>query len=237
MNRQLIKHKRIGLVLLTLLLGCYFDANAFNTGKPPSQSISIESTVLAPNESYAGRSQGEWAASWWVWAFSMSEENSPLRDATGRLCATNQEGDVWFLAGVKGGGRVARTCEVPAGKAIFFPLITTLFYANGACKERMADVAASNDPLEYADFELDNVVIHDAAQHRQNSGGCFPLNPTENENPNSGRLATTDGYWIMLRPLPPGEHELKFKAAFNKPGEYFGQMKQDVVYHLRVLAP
>ena len=37
-----------------------------------------------------------------------------------------QSGSVWFLAGIFGGGSATRTCAVPAGKALYFPVLNSV---------------------------------------------------------------------------------------------------------------
>jgi hypothetical protein len=90
---------------------------------------------VIPRESVAfGKTYGDWAAAWWQWALSMPPTNSPLYDTAG--CGGGQTGldgntgPVFFLGGkycVAGSsctpGVVTRACTVPAGKALFFPVV------------------------------------------------------------------------------------------------------------------
>ena len=69
-----------------------------------------------------GKTMGEWSASWWQWAFAIPEGRNPLLDPDGTFCAENQRGPVWFLGGVLGNGTVERSCTIPAGKHILFPV-------------------------------------------------------------------------------------------------------------------
>src|SRR5262249_35380232 len=47
-----------------------------------------------------------------------------LSDPTGAGCGVGQFGPVFFLVGAGGGGAATRDqCRVPAGKALFFPLV------------------------------------------------------------------------------------------------------------------
>ena len=48
-------------------------------------------------------------------------------------------------------------------------------------------------------------------------------------------LAVAAGYWIMLAPLPVGEHTIHFTASVDNP--LFGQFEVDVTYHLTVGVP
>ena len=65
---------------------------------------------------------GQWATNWWNWITSIPEENNPVGDETGEKCTIGQKGPVWFLPGTSG-GKLERTCTVPAGKALFLVLL------------------------------------------------------------------------------------------------------------------
>jgi hypothetical protein len=82
---------------------------------------------ITSNKTYA-----ELGAEWWQWAVQAPAADSPVLDTTGAMCRVGQQGPVWFLAGILGGGEantpLVRTCEIPPGKAIFFPVLNS-FYA------------------------------------------------------------------------------------------------------------
>lgn len=86
--------------------------------------------AIPPGESVFGMSQGDWGAAWWQWAMSMPisfDEVDPIihpfNDPTGEACGNGQgDGPVFFLAGTWI-GPVERRCKVPAGQALFFPII------------------------------------------------------------------------------------------------------------------
>src|SRR5262245_64466360 len=71
------------------------------------------------------------SAQWWQWILGIPVGANPGlddgSDQTGRACAVNQSGPVWFLAGTFTGGPVTRVCNVPAGRALFFPLVNTTY--------------------------------------------------------------------------------------------------------------
>src|SRR5262245_38045217 len=76
----------------------------------------------------AGQSYGRWAAEWWQWVLGIPAAVNPLTDTTGAQCAQRQVDTVWFLAG-SASGPVVRSCTIPAGVSLFFPLINTFFGA------------------------------------------------------------------------------------------------------------
>ena len=61
-------------------------------------------------------------AKWWKWVLAIPASQNPIFDQTGADCGLGQNGGVWYLAGTTGGA-VTRTCTIPAGKSIFFPII------------------------------------------------------------------------------------------------------------------
>src|SRR6266571_4753392 len=65
----------------------------------------------------------ELSAEWWQWAVSIPTSVNPQTDKTGEDCMVGQRGATWFLAGVFGGGTATRTCSIPQGTMLFFPVI------------------------------------------------------------------------------------------------------------------
>jgi hypothetical protein len=65
-------------------------------------------------------------AKWWQWALSIPVFENPLLDQTGEKCMVGQRGPVWFLVGNFGGGDTTRSCSIPEGKRLFFPVINSV---------------------------------------------------------------------------------------------------------------
>jgi hypothetical protein len=83
--------------------------------------------------SISSRAQGEsellanLTAQWWQYAISVPASVNPLLDARGANCMVGQRDPIWFLAGdFLVGGTVNRTCAVPAGEWLFFPIINSV---------------------------------------------------------------------------------------------------------------
>ncbi len=72
-------------------------------------------------------------AQWQQWALSLPNDVNPLVDTTGALCGVGQRGPVWFLAGTFFGGTVIRTCTVPEGTTLFFPVINGFAFNTPGC--------------------------------------------------------------------------------------------------------
>jgi hypothetical protein len=78
---------------------------------------------------------------WWQWAFSIPVDKSPFFDKTGANASVNNNGPVFFLAGIFGAqepsfpgtvGSAHRSITIPAGTTLFFPILNTEFDNIGA---------------------------------------------------------------------------------------------------------
>ena len=103
------------LVVTTLLLGTASSVLAGGGNEHKAQ-------VFPPQSHPYGHSYSEWSAAWWQWAYSIPVGVNPILDSTGENAAVGQDGPVWFLAG-NYGGETVREVSVPAGKALFFPIM------------------------------------------------------------------------------------------------------------------
>lgn len=88
--------------------------------------------VLDPSAKVLGKTLGEWAEKWSLWAYSTPSATNPIVDETGAFCDVGQSGGVWFLAGSFFNKPVVpytRTCTVPRGKYILMPILSGLSFA------------------------------------------------------------------------------------------------------------
>jgi hypothetical protein len=194
--------------------------------------------VIPPEAKVLGKTYGEWGDIWWNWAVQFPPEMSPLLDTTGEFGTLGQEGQVWFLAGVGGGGSAERTLTVPAGKFLFFPLVNTFFAAEGTEEKERADVNAFIDGVSLLEASLDGVPLRDLFRYRAESpeGGFVLTLPTDSNlfgaPAGDYKPAVSAGYYLLLAPLSVGEHELHFRAVVGDPDE--PDFEVDVIYHLTV---
>jgi hypothetical protein len=84
-------------------------------------------------------------AEWWQWALSIPTKVNPLLDTNGGNCMIGQRGSMWFLAGTFGIDMVTRTCDVPEGKALFFPVINQInFNTPGVCGQSQKNLTVKD---------------------------------------------------------------------------------------------
>jgi len=189
--------------------------------------------IVPPDAPVEGHTQGEWSSRWWQWAGSFKYQDSPVADRTGALCDRKQTGAVWFLAGTYGTQRTTRTCKVPKGKYLFFPLVNYVIFppastaCSSTCCDHYADTArAATDAPADLILEVDGKRIANLDTYRQVSPACFDLGALATP-PSRVFPSAANGYYAMLRPLPPGKHVLNFGGRL--PG-----MSQAVTYTLYV---
>lgn len=183
----------------------------------------------------------ELANKWWQWAFSATDAESPVRDETGKNCSFAQRGEIWFLAGGYGSSHIARECHVPLGKKLFFPVVNMVFYPrvpenSYTCSEAMADASLNNETAYDLFAELDGAPTPRTNIVRARSTQCFDIFamlPSHNK-PYAAYPSATDGFWVLLDPLPSGRHVLKFGGRYSNAGVPFGKMAQDIEYVLYI---
>jgi hypothetical protein len=191
-------------------------------------------TIAPPNAKAYGKSYAEWSAAWWQWALSLPADQNPFFDGAVPLegeegdeggcanIANGQEGPVWFLTGVfNASGQAVRICDVPAGKALFFPLINTEcstieappFYGED---EEALRACVRDIIIEDMFAEIDGVQIADLESYFAESP-LFTFSLPENDvlglGPGEGQ-SVSSGYFLMLPPLSAGEHVISFGGTY-----------------------
>ena len=238
-KRRLILIFGVCLVLMMLTCGSWVQADDHDDHR----------ALIAPIYTMPeGQTYGRWAAEWWQWALGVPAATNPLLDLTGANCAQRQVGDVWFLAGSwYNAGHVERTCEVPAGKSLFFPLINGGYGAflsdppETRTEEYVRAAAACTVPAQISVWIDDFKVPRPQHFFTGESGSLSPLfnlqlapgNIYGDETliPELLLSPTAEqGYYLFVKPLPPGQHTIRWVATGCQPGA-----SQDITYHLTVV--
>jgi serine/threonine protein kinase len=168
-----------------------------------------------------------YAALWWKWAMERPVSASALIESPFFDVTEGQEGEVWFLGSPF--GSTTRTVSIPPDKFLFFPMLNaessslekgSPFWAETA-EEQGALAAYFVDHAADLVCEIDGELIPKPFSYRFESQQFTFEAPTPwifgDPNANMGGLGTStgDGYYIMLRPLAPGQHILRFGGAFQ----------------------
>lgn len=224
------------------------------------------------------RPLSELTAEWWQWAYSIPQPYAiipggasytnqapfnPLLDLTGASCMAGQRGSVWFLAGTPGNigsATVTRSCAVPAGVSIFFPVIAfsninTPGCPSGTAPMDVKDLQAAFPPVIASVTSL-SVTVDGAnvtrtlaklvqsppfelafpAQNTFGPAACNASNPPPNYPLPAGIYSpvVAEGYFVWLPPLPPGGHTISFTGA-SAATNVFGANVQNVAYSITVV--
>lgn len=181
--------------------------------------------LIAPAKPLAGTSQEEWSKRWWRWALSFEDDEGPVADPDGSQCGAGQSGPVWFLAGTYGTARTIRSCHVPAGKTLFFPLVNVITVqpededeSCASLKQRAARATQSPSALL---LDINGRRFNGLAAHRQVTKRCFHVFNDDDT------LAAANGYFVAYGPLKPGRYTLNF-------GGILPDLSQAVTYTLDV---
>jgi hypothetical protein len=200
-----------------------------------------ESLVYPPGSMPFGLTYGEWTAKWWQWALSTPSNEFPVEDLTGEKCSINQSGPIWFLAGTPGGS-AERSCSIPAGKAVMFPIINVRCdYASDPAAKTESDLRTcakgDQDLVTHVEAAIDGVPITNLEQYRVQSP-LFELQLVDDNPiglPPGKTEAISDGWWIIMKPLSPGNHEVSFKGVLlDVTTTSTTNFATDVLYHLTV---
>jgi hypothetical protein len=206
--------------------------------------------VLPPDSHPFDASYGQWAARWWKWAYSIPVSVNPLFDETGAQIATGQSGKVWFLAGVINvSGTAERTGTIPAGKALFFPILN--YEADNLCPPivppldpaGLRALAKSNiapiNPATGLEADVDGRPIRDLKDFHEKSPVFSVTFPDNNVfqffgcNVPAGTYTpfVDEGYYVMLKPLSVGQHTIHFHGDIPAPVNF----SLDITYHITVV--
>ena len=207
------------LVVISLIVSptvSYSSPSALTNGR--SNGVEIFTTDATPY----GLTYGEWTARWWQWAYSIPSDVHPAYDDSGEYCAEGQSGPVWFLAGTYE-HPAERHCTIPAGKAILFPILNSEcsyveFPGLNTEKELRQCAKQIQDSVVHLEASIDGTPISGLEQYRVQST-LFNLTLGQNnilELPaNTNTQAISDGNWVFLKPLSPGEHIIYFKGGLE----------------------
>ena len=223
--------KKIRLSIIALIVGIMVVAPLVAAAGNPNPG------VVPVNSNFHGKTYGDWSADWWKWVLSIPADRNPLYDdGTGKFTTKAQSGDVWFLTG-SWNGTTELNCTVPAGKAIFLPII------NNECsrvegqgkteKELRACTKAIIDNVTVKEATIDKRPLKNLNDYRVASRLFVFRLPIDNVLglPKGPSPSVSDGYWILLTPLSEGEHNIYIHGELLYEGSTF---KSEMNYTISV---
>jgi hypothetical protein len=198
----------------------------------------------------ASQSLEDLSAEWWQWESSIPNSVKPTQDSTGADCMVGQRGATWFLTGAGVSGTVTRSCAIPQGVTLFFPVIGSVnVNTPNICAQDANNIPVVTLRSQIAPFidgatklslKVDNRELKNLIQRVQSSVFAMAL-PEDNgfDAPCAAfggvpagvySPAVADGLYVDLSPLTVGSHTLEFHA--ENPGANF---ELNVTYNLTVV--
>jgi len=178
-------------------------------------------------------------ARYWTWALTQPTATNPLTDTTGQFCGQGQAGKTWFLAGTLSPQPVDRTCTVPTGKNVVFPVVNNGYFAfaDDPPDQRTetfvrSQVAFVKDQATAMKVSIDGRQLP-AQRIRYEESGLFSITlPGDNLLEKAAGFvldpSVDAGFYVHLDPLERGRHLIHFH------GEVPGVLTVDVTYRLTV---
>jgi serine/threonine protein kinase len=225
--------------------------NAYKNRAPSGTNV-IPNLVLPGDSRLNGKTYEQWAAGWLEWALQMPLTNSAgvihqTLDSDRFEVTASQTSNVWFLGGPF--GKVRRSCVIPSGKALFFPLFNVFisslesppFYGKTSV-DQAASALYFAGHIESPFCELDGRPISNLDDLRVLSPQVAVSVPTPWLQGDVGGkgTATVAGYFVFLSPLPPGEHILRFGGSIRLvyPQDSIDlDASIDLTYQIKVVEP
>jgi hypothetical protein len=219
-------------------------------------SLSTDDAVLPPDAQVLGLSMAQWSTKWWQWALSIPGMEHPLIDGSDADCSVGNSGNVWFLGAALGGIDDViidtRDCTVPQGTFLFMPVINvecSKIEGVGTNLEELRECANTDqDAVTILEAEIDGVPVANLDDYRVETDPLLfsfwlpednifdtiwgepdvPAGFYEDE-------AVGEGFYIMIRPLSPGEHTIHIRGVIpSEPGLPFGGFENEITYNLTV---
>jgi len=171
-----------------------------------------------------GRSLGQWADAWWVWAKSWEDGKGPLWSTDGQDCASGKQKDVVLIGGSYTNEPVYRVCRTHAGSRLFFPIFTSLrTQPRGDCKVMSQAVNQHVGEIDRMYLKVGATRSELAQLQASRVGTCAVLR----KRTGPPIAVAQEGYWFMTQPLGSGTYRLEF-------GGQWGNYRQDIVYEIQV---
>jgi hypothetical protein len=178
-----------------------------------------------------GKSYAEWSALWWQTIYSIPFDDNPLATGDCHAGSGGPNGQVAFIAAPLGPD-ISSVCSVQEGQAILFPLSS--FANDYPCPDPSFEPAPGQsledflregaealiDLVESVSLRIDGKEVRNLSRNRVGSDLFLidgdpsltaTFDPCVTGEP---QPAVSDGYWVMITPLPPGEHSLLVNVVF-----------------------
>ncbi len=231
---RLLRGLRTLLLAMLAVMLCFGGCGG-GSGGGAVEGLVEPGYVLPPEYIHYGASYAEWSAKWWQWALEGPFTVSPMADQTGEYAWQNQVDPVWYIAGSwgdinhPGPSVTSRNVTMPSGKALFFPIVNVEWDYTFCIEPNTPPKSITQLRQEAYNVMqgcrdlycvVDGITIFDSpdtagcARFRVISPEFQVLMPSDPcgvlPSPFVMDPTVSDGVFVMLAPLPAGEHRVRF---------------------------
>lgn len=187
-------------------------------------------SIVSPQEEVEGKTQAEWGDMWWKTLLETPQDRNPLSSDR----SFRSIGPVQFLAGTNSSDPITRSITVTDQNYLFMPIVTQTvdevgYPADWTEKDSRIITSAVINTVnpEKLVFEVNGHSLINGKvweQYRQQSPQEFSYTVPKDFylGPDAGYPAglkvnhdISDGYWVMLHPLPVGNYTLHFGGVID----------------------
>jgi len=174
---------------------------------------------------------------WWQWITGLNSSLvNPFTDLNCDVGLQDNDSLLFLVGSPKDNetGFQEHECGIPKGTSILFPIVNVVcddleprpFFGQTEQEQRIC----ANDLIDTANatdlhVEIDGYEVKNPEQYRIDSpAGGFEFTAVENNPlsiPPGNGTGVSDGFWILLKPLKPGEHTITFSGKIDISGKPF----------------
>lgn len=196
------------------------------------------SAVYSKESAPFGVAYKDWIARWWQWDVGIPSSQHPRDNYTAEKCTVNQNGSVWFLPDILT-GKEKRPCTIPEGKAIMVPLLTGECDTSDPASQNDADIrqcSTAGDEYGAISATLDGQKIENLDSYRTATDFFNITIAKDNifDIPVGTYRGAADGFFVFLKPLSVGDHELHIKTSVTNPTSPSYNYASEAIYDLKV---
>lgn len=180
--------------------------------------------IFPPGSKPYGLTYAEHQQNFWKWILEIPANESPVNDRTGEKCAngqSNSNSSVFYLS-FNNGGISTRSCEVPAGKGLFIPIMQVEFsekeVPNASIEDLRRAVTKDQDSVNslYLKIGDKEYKYGDLIKYRTQTDVfevVFPDNGIFGVIEGGVSKVIGDGFYIITEPLTKGNYSVHFKSS------------------------
>lgn len=203
-------------------------------------ALGVDDKDVLSGQEINGKSREQWAQAYWQWLMTLPPEaekepaNSNLKNC---IAGSDSNNTMIFLHQIYG-FEYSTKCEIPSGKPILVPLLISECdptvpekeAKSGKIEDLWKCAKDANEVFQSWSVILDNRTLFEKQGSTEvnmplkneilvRNSSLFTINVPENNyfdiEPGS-YPAVVDGYYLVLKPLAPGEHSLTYTIVHNK---------------------